>query len=36
MTVYPGMTPELLDVKEDPNATPISHDAYVNDWHWIA
>jgi hypothetical protein len=23
------------DIKEDPSAVPMSHDAYVNDWHWM-
>jgi hypothetical protein len=23
------------DIKEDPSAVPMPHDAYVNDWHWM-
>jgi len=26
---------KILDIKEDPSAVPMSHDAYVNDWHWL-
>ena len=29
----PG-TPAMLDVTHDPAAVPMSHEAFVNDWHW--
>ena len=27
---------ELYDAKADPSAVPMSHDDFVNHWHWIA
>jgi len=33
--VWQPKTPAMLDVKHDPGAVPMSHEPYVNDWHWV-
>jgi len=32
--VWQPVKPNLLDVTHDPHATPMSHEPFVNDWHW--
>jgi Ca2+-binding RTX toxin-like protein len=32
--IWQPVKPLLLDVKADPYAVAMSHDAFVNDWHW--
>jgi hypothetical protein len=34
--VWQPIKPKLLDVTHDPNAIPMSHEAYVNDWYWAS
>jgi Ca2+-binding RTX toxin-like protein len=33
--VWQPIKPELLDVRHDPNAVAMSHEPFVNDWHWV-
>jgi hypothetical protein len=34
--VWQPETPAMLDVRHDPAAVPMSHEPFVNDWHWVS